>query len=439
MEKLDPAITAPPLKSTTSFVVIVLFATLAAATGQISQAQTFNLIHTFTGGADGSGPEAGLTVDAAGNLYGTATYGGSQNCDLGCGTVFKLEAKNGNWVGTTLFSFQGGSDSAYPAARVVFGPDGTLYGTTSGKPGGYCTEGCGTVFRLQPPASFCRSITCPWTKTTLYTFTGYTDGRSPQGGDLAFDRSGNIYGTTPVGGTLGQGVVFELTHSNGGWTESVLYSFTGMSDGGRPEGGVILDSAGNLYGTTYAGGIVNIQQDNYGYGTIFELTPAGSGWTENVLYAFTGVGSNGQNPAAGLTWDGAGSFYGTTAQGGGGNCSGSGVGCGTVFHGLGYTIYSFPDGGSEYAVPTGPQAPVTLDAAGNIYGTTLQDGSYSAGNVFELTAGQYVYTSLYNFNEEVYDGNYPISNVTFDSSGNMYGTTSQGGRYGAGVVWEITP
>jgi hypothetical protein len=406
----------------------------------LAAAQTYSVIHNFSGGSDGANPMAGLTADAAGNLYGTTFDGGSQNCQHGCGTVFKMYRHNGLWLLTTIYAFQGGSDSANPAARVIFGPDGALYGTTTGGQYASCAAGCGSVFRLRPPVTFCASVSCPWTKTTLYAFQGTPDGSSPQGGDLVFDATGNIYGTTYDGGHSAQGTVFKLTHSSNGWSEAVLYSFTGLTDGAHPNG-VAFDGAGNLFGTAYAGGNVNIRDGDYGKGVIFELTPSGAGWTQTVIYAFTGAGSDGAYPLAGLTKDGSGSFYGSTGSGGTGACSNGGVhyGCGTIFHGLS-TIFALPNGLGGYG-PLGPSAALTLDAAGNIYGVTLNDGANDDGNVFKLTAGEYAYTSLHDFYSEDDSGYESVGSVTIDSSGNLFGTTVYGGypTNGTGVVWEITP
>ena len=415
-----------------SRLLLGLVIAMAAALG--GQSQTYSVIYNFHGAGDGGNPQTGVSVDAAGNLYGTTFAGGSQNCYAGCGTVYKLTPKNGSWVLSTLYAFRGGSDSAFPSSRVIFGPDGALYGTTAGGSYANCANGCGTVYRLQPPPTFCRSVTCPWTKTTLYTFPGYPDGNQPQGGDLVFDRSGNIYGTTYFGGTTSSGTVFQLTHSNGGWTESVLYNFAGLSDGKYPNGSVVFDHAGNLYGTTVGGGHA-LYGGFDGAGVIFELSPSGSGWVESVVYAFMDQ-SDGAEPMAGVTFDSAGNMYGTTYAGGGAACMyGAYNGCGTIFKN-GPAIYAFP--GSGYGPNGGPLAPVTLDAPGNVYGTTYMHGANNSGAIFKLSAGDYAYTSLYDF--VLFTGGLnPVSNVTFDSSGNMYGTASGGGRYGPGVVWEITP
>jgi uncharacterized repeat protein (TIGR03803 family) len=410
---------------------IMRFAALAVvlAFGASAHAQSFTVLHEFTGSFDGATPMAGLTQDAAGNLYGTTEGGGVDHCAGGCGTVFKLSHRNGGWVLTTLYSFQGFLDGSYPIGRVIFGPDGTLYGTASAT--GQC-DVCGIVFRLQPPPIPCGSLTCTWTETILHKFMhNGVDGYSP-GGDLIFDRGGNIYGTTSEGGGGNLGTVYELTPMNGSWTETILHDFSGP-DGRQPASGVVFDNAGNLYGTTPYGG-------SAGDGVVFELSPSGTGWTETVLHSFVNasMSPDGATPYAGLTPDGAGSFYGTTELGGTGECfGGPGIfGCGVVFHGAGSTVYSFLEPG--LTPPGGPRSPVTLDANGNFYGTTYNEGANLYGNVYMLTAGQYVYTSLHDFTNGV-DGSQPVGNVLRDSSGNLFGTTSQGGTHLRGVVWQIAP
>lgn len=179
---------------------------------------------------------------------------------------------------SVLYGFLGGSDGSLPRAGVTIGPNGSLYGTTTyGGSSSGCLYGpsCGTVFNLRPPMTLCRAISCPWVETVLYRFTGGSDGGNPQFGDLLFDKAGSIYGTAQFEGNMacqgGCGIVFRLTPSGGSWTQSVIYSFSG-ADGANPQGGLTPDSAGNLYGTTYGGG-------SHGHGTVFELSPSGSGWT----------------------------------------------------------------------------------------------------------------------------------------------------------------
>ncbi len=252
---------------------IVILMSLTVVGTRPMQAQTFNVIHTFTGGQDGAYPEAGVTLDNAGNLYGTASGGGLHHD----GTVYQLKHTGSAWTFNPLYNFNG-DDGASPQARVIFGPNGTLYGTTTY--GG--TRDDGTVFNLRPSPRACTAVLCPWTETVLYGFMPGVDGTVPYG-DLVFDQAGNLYGTTEDGGLYAQGTVYELTPSGSTWTESVLYNFSGSygsgNDGANPASGVIFDNAGNLYGTTSGGGL-------FGFGTIFQLTPSGPGWKENILYNF---------------------------------------------------------------------------------------------------------------------------------------------------------
>ncbi len=411
------------------------------------QAQTFQVLHSFSfESASGFDPAAGLTIDAGGNLYGTTLLGGhsqTQYCPQdGCGTVFKLTYKDGAWLLSTLYSFGGGPDGSRPAARVIFGPDGSLYGTTEGSQASCTAAGdCGTIYRIMPPLNPCRSVSCPWTKTVLYRFSGGSDGSFPGYGDLALDPEGNIYGTTEAGGAYGNGTVFELTHLGGAWAEGVLYSFSG-SDGSTPVGGVIFDRAGNIYGTTAYGGPGYHPPQYDGAGVIFKLVPAMHGWSETTLFSFHDD-SRGALPYSSLMLDAAGNFYGTTGAGGQSYCyqeSEMYGGCGTVFELDVYPqpLYSFP-GNFQFGVPAGPQAPVVEDAVGNLYGTYYGDCLTDFGGVYKLTADSRDYVALYVFTGGS-DGDCPISNVTLDRSGNLYGTATSGGSPGGGgVVWEIVP
>ncbi len=365
-----------------------------------SQAQTFTILHTFTGGSDGDEPTAGLSMDRAGNLYGTAAYGGSQNCTYGrgaCGTVYKLERKNSSWIFYTLYEFTG-PDGANPEARVIIGPDGNLYGTTTN--GGAARNG--TVFRLQPPPSTCKSDSCPWTETVLHSFQGGSDGAGPAYGDLTFDQAGNIYGTTPGGGSHQNGTVYELSPAGSSWSETVIYDVDCLNCI-APYAGVIFDNAGNLYGTTSGGG--------GGDGTVYELTHSASGWSGQTIYNIPFPGG----AYGGLIFDSSGNLYGITA--------------------FNPTVYELsPSNGSwtynalytfsAYGVVT----QLAMDAAGNLYGTLI-DGT---PEVFRLTpsGGQWTLTG---FNGSA--GEKPYSNVIFDASGNLYGTAS----YDPSCVWEITP
>ena len=344
----------------------ILFA-LTVVAGQAAQAQTFQVIHTFSGGVDGALPQVGVTIDGAGNLYGTASAGGGGECNAfgvgGCGTVYKLQHRGSGWTLNILYSFTGGSDGANPVARVIFGPNGSLYGTTL--EGGV---GSGTVFNLRPFPTFCKTVICSWMETVLFSFHG-DDGASPDG-DLVFDQARNLYGTTSSGGHFGDGVVYQVTPSG---VESVVHLFVSGDDGALPYGGVIFDS-GKLYGITFVGG-------PGGLGTVYELTSMEGGWTERIIASFQDDG-NGDKPRTGL-FDQSGNLYGATVEteaGGGG----------TVFE------LTPSDGGwtlnTLYFLPVGPLnqqcgplGPLTVRGPGNLYGTTYCNGAYGFGNVFKLT------------------------------------------------------
>jgi uncharacterized repeat protein (TIGR03803 family) len=392
---------------------IRLIATLAIFTipfvNAAQAAAADNVLHSFQGGTDGSYPQAGLTSDAAGNLYGTTFQGGT----VGVGTVFELTpAGGGTWTEKVLYSFSG-ADGNGPFGGVIFDAAGNLYGTTIG--GG--TYLAGTAFELTPAGGG------TWTEKGLWSFGNGTDGTSPAAG-LIFDAAGNLYGTTQTGGTNGGGMVFELTPAGGGtWTEKVLYNFGNGTDGEQPAAGLIFDAAGNLYGTTAFGGTSS-------KGTVFELTPAGGGtWTEKVLFRFNVTG--GANPQAGLIFDAAGNLYGTTFGGGAYNLgtlfeltpAGGGTWTEQVLHNFG----NGTDG-------SGPWAGLTFDAAGKLYGTTRYGGSYGGGTVFRFSAQGEVL--LYSFSGA--DGKNPIAGLALDAGGNLYGTTYLGGASNQGTVFEIT-
>lgn len=425
------------------FVVPTLSLIVFASVGsQPAQSQTYTVLHSFTGG-DGYWPYAGLTIDAEGNLYGTTLYGGYEGapCDGGsCGTVFKLTRTGASWILSTLYAFKGGDDGKFPLARVVFGSDGRLYGTTSrGGGNGNGGDGNGTVFSLTPPPTVCRNTLCPWAESILYRFAGGSDGDLPNG-EVVFDEIGNIYSTTQGGGELdcggfGCGVVYKLTPSSRGWTENVLYTFTDSTDGAIPNGTLIFDANGDLYGAALLGG-GGFSDCYLGCGTVYELIPSGSGWTENTLYVFQAQ-NDGEWPISGLIFDSVGNLYGT-ASAGGVNNGGTVV---ELVHASGswtlYRIFSFPtiSGGTP-----GPQGSLVMDAAGNLYGTTSYDGPFGNGSAFELTNVGWTQTVLHNFTDgDPGGGSVPFSNLVFDAHGNLYGTTSHGGRRGGGVVFEITP
>jgi len=403
------------LKSCFCLTLIAVLASIGPAS-----AQTFSVLHAFTGTGDGANPTAGVTL-RGGALFGT-TY--STTIRAGDGSVFEMQRAGNTWALTPIYKFSG-PDGRNPNARVVFGPDSHLYGTTQ-----YGDASPGTVFQLTPPLNICKTAFCPWSRklVTDFPFQGFIG--IPSTGDLVWDAEGNIYGTTtsfvghpgvgvyqsaPAGnswtttvltmytqgqlspsassgvllndgnifgamccGSIGHGFVYESQNVNGTWNFTDIYDFSGGTDGGDPRGALVADGSGNLYGTTASGG-------SGGGGTFFELSPSGNTWTLQVLYNFSG-------PA---------------------NCGPGGL---------------------------------IADGAGNLYGATNCDGVFESGNVFKLikTQNSWVYTSLYDF-EGTTDGRFPNGQVAIDTDGTLYGTTIWGGNItcgqseGCGVVWMIKP
>jgi uncharacterized repeat protein (TIGR03803 family) len=404
--------------------ILVMSATIPT-TALTTQAQTFTIIHNFTGQQDGGVPTTGLAIDAAGNLYGTTRQGGQTqggNCPgQGCGVAFKMTKRDGNWLLTPLCN--NCMTGSLPSSRPAIAPNGILYGTTLY--GGIFDQG--VLYQLQPPAQPPRSILSTWNYMKVFSFNRDGDGFNPQG-DLIFDQSGNIYGTTEVGGNDFNGVVYELLRSGGGWTRSVLYAPSGDLGSQQMIGGVVFDRSGNLYGVENIGG-------NFGVGAVYELSPSGSGWTAQILYSFQG-GADGANPGGGLLIDASGNLYGTTNTGGSG-------GGGTVFEltpsRSGWTfnlVYSLS--GRSFSGPTDKLA---IDSAANLYGVTYSGGAHQFGSVFKLTpsGGSWTYASLHDFTGSGFDGAFPMCGPTLDASGNVYGTTSRAGSSNEGIVWEITP
>jgi hypothetical protein len=413
------------------------------------------VIHRFVGApSDGYFPVGSLSADSEGNLYG-ATYSGGT---FGDGTVFELirpAAANGGWRESILYNFTGGADGANPFGGLVFDTHGNLFGTTYYSPANSGVGG--VVYELSPPAAGGG----PWTETTLYDFSQSITavGINPQG-TLAIDAAGNLYGVTAAGGAgmaddcgdLGCGTAFELqppSAAGGRWTLIDVHDFlVTLTDGIGPNG-ILLGPGGVLYGTACCGG-------TGGGGIAFRLTPPASGgsWTENVLYAFSGNGLNGDGTRPnGLTLDTKGGFYGTTQHGGS-----SGIGNGTVFHltpshtGTAWTesiLYDFT-GGSDGAVPEGG---LLVDSAGALYGTTERGGSapctanggLGCGTVFKLTppaesGGAWTLTTIYDFQGGL-DGVGPQGNL-FLEKGVLYGATAFGGssaNTGSGTIFRVVP
>jgi uncharacterized repeat protein (TIGR03803 family) len=354
---------------------------LCGAVFEIKQTSTgwqYHIVHNFRGpNHDGESPIGPLLFDNVGNLYGTTSAVNSTGCftrHTDCGTVFKLSpTSKGGWEETILYRFTGRTDGAWPAGNLVLDSAGNLYGyTLGGGNNNLCGQVCGVVYELSPGAS-------GWTETVLHTFTGGSDGYTPRG--LTPDTSGNLLGVAESGGTAnsnceaGCGTVFKLTPGAGGWSLSVIYSFSGGSDGGYPISPLVFDRQGNLFGTTLLGGSVQCPNE---CGTVFELSPNGSGWNFSDVYSFSGP--DGADPQ-GILFDSAGNLFGA-ASGGKTTC-----GCGVLFElvpGSGNwtetVLYTF-NGKSDGQFPN----PVIQDGAGHLFGTTANGGSDNFGTIFKFT------------------------------------------------------
>lgn len=392
-------------------IVALLSPAFAASNGKV--------IYNFTGQNDGGDPATPLTFDGSGNAYGTTVTGG----DFGCGTVFQLTPSGNAWHLSTLYSFTCDVDGKNPYGGVTLDSAGNLYGTTvAGGNGGACAgDGCGTVFEVAKSGN-------SWSESVLYNFTGGNDGFGP-GGGVTFDNAGNLYGTTPDGGRYSEGVVYELSPAgNGTWQQTVIHAFTGGNDGGVgslgsllyfqgafygvaeiggafgagtvfdlsptangwtfttvhefqgqphaafPYGGLIVDRENRFFGTTYFGGVD-------GQGTVFLLEVVGGKVKETVLHSFTGT-NDGGNPTSTPVFDNAGNLYVTSSDGGSNGCQ-----CGTIFQlssskgGVkGVALHSFQ--GSDGAFPS---YGLNLDAKGNLYGSTPVGGADNQGVVFTFT------------------------------------------------------
>jgi hypothetical protein len=346
--------------------------------------------------------------------------------------TFSLVAGAWSQTETALYSFTGHSDGADPLVGLVSDSAGNLYGTA-----GF------SVFEISPASGG------GWTHTTIFTLT---QGRMPES-PLILDAAGNLYGTTYEGGTgggcnagAGCGIVYELSSTPGVWTETVLYNFTGGSDGASPIGNLVFDTAGNLYGTTNYGGDLSRSHCGMGCGVVFELSPTDTGWEETVIHTFHDK-SDGGFPLGGVAIDAVGNLYGTTSSGGDiNNCTAQVSGCGMVFQltqsagvWTEHVLHTFQENEGGYA----PAGAVVLDSAGNLYSTT-ETGS----TVFKLaptTTGPWKFSLLKVLEDQ--GGATPLAGVTLDASGNLYGTTNAGGNlhatacnfYGCGVVFKLTP
>ncbi len=415
------------MRSAPYLLLIALAFVLLVGFNQRGQAQSYSVIHSFSGGSGGAYPFTGLTIDSHGTIYGTS-FG--QGGNLGYGTIFSLSDSGGNWTFTTIYSFPDGSDGAGPMSRLAIGPDGDFYGSTSAGGGGSCLtdrgyHGCGTIYKLASLPRGEAGIGLAWSESVLYRFSG-TNGAYPQG-DLTFQSDGNIYGTAINGGSAGWGLIYNLTDSNGQWNESILYELRNNGDGQYPWGGVTVDPSGNLYGVVSGGG-------PHGYGAVYKLAHSGSGWEESTIHGFSFHGDDGASPEGGLIIDSSGTLYGSTVHAptsGGAAFELNSDGGSWNFD----SLYGFSGG-----IGLGPYDKLVMDRSGNLYGTTFGDGQYGYGTVFKLTRsnGNWIYTSLHNFTGGT-DGGNPMCSLVFDSSGNLYGTASDGGTFHLGVVFKIVP
>ncbi len=394
-------------------------------------ADSLQIIHTFVAVQKGARPRAALTSDSTGTLYGT-TYTGAPD---GNGTVFQLTPPGGGskkWVQTVLHRFnKKGKKGILPDSSVVLDAQGNLYGTTS--EGGI--NDAGVVFELVRPAN----ESDQWKEVVLHRFTGGRDGGTPHG-TLVFGPDGALYGTAGFGGTLGAGIVFKLSPAgSGGWKEKVLFNFGNDASGGYPYSIPVFDHAGNLYGTTLNGG-------NAGNGVVFELSPPsgrGAPWTETVLHSFDDA-TDGAEPRMGVIIDAAGNLYGTTESGGSIGygvvfeisppTGGGQAWTETILHNFGFS----PDGGSPV------YSKLVMDGGGNLFGTSQVGGTLHNGVVFKLAPparrdGEWTQSVLHIFADSP-DGSQPEAGLTLAADGSLYGTTFFGGAASeSGTVFKVTP
>ena len=450
---------------------LALLIAVVAVTSIASAQWNEKVLYSFQGIPDGAVPAGGVVFDKAGNLYGATLDGGASTCDGPgqCGTVFQLKPpaqKGGAWTETVLYTFKGHAhnDGATPESGVVIDQAGNLYGVTGYGGSGPCTllggaVGCGTAYELSPPAR----QGDPWKEKVLYSFQGGKDGYVASG-DLVFDKAGNLYGATLFGGGKGTtcdslyggqcGTVFKLSPpktKGGKWKEKVLHSFAGGTDGANPNGGLVLDNKGAVYGTSQIGGDQEGECRPNGCGTVFALQPpanSGGKWTGKTLLRFNG--QDGENPAAGVAVGVNGDLYGTTLRGG----PSGGPGGGTVFRvtppteksGLWKEIILYGFTGDEHG--TNPMASLVFDSAGSLYSTT-NGGTPQChyGNVFRMRANgdgpKWSLSVLYGFTGSP-SGAYPAARLAFDKAGSLYSTTPLGGtaqscQGGCGTVFKVSP
>jgi len=460
--------------------MLALLMVVLAAVSTASASGHEKVLYSFQGGTDGATPVGKVVFDTAGNLYGVTQNGGSSSCPsiYQCGTVYQLAppAKKGDpWTETVLYVFKGnaGSDGASPFGGLVIDGAGNLFGATAYGGTGDCVLlgsklGCGAVFELSPP----KQKDGKWSETVLYSFPTAMQGYVPWG-DLVFDNAGNLYGATQFGGGRGTtcngfyqdcGAVFELSppKTRGGrWTEKVLYGFKGVrngaqfGDGANPNGGLVLDDKGTIFGTTFFGG--NNEKGKCqggnggtGCGTVFMLQPPttkGGVWTEKVIHRFDA--QNGSNPSAGIVFDGKGDLYGATS-------AGPKNGYGLVFElkkpsrtgGWTETLLSLLNDRNEGGYP---MSALVFSGKGELYGTASSGDEFRGGTLFRLsptpkkTGRQgWSFHVLHGFTGSP-DGAYPAATtLVLDKLGNVFSNTQLGGtgqscQGGCGTVYEVSP
>jgi hypothetical protein len=424
------------------------------------------VLYSFQGGSVGQNPAGGVVFDKQGNLYGATTYGGLEVCAIGgeCGTVFELSPpvrKGDSWTETVIYEFQGQgvNDGGVPVGGLIIDALGNLYGTTAYGGSGGCVvlglrAGCGTVYELSPP----KQTGEPWNETILYSFQGGDDGDFPWG-NLTFDSKGNLYGATQFGGGRGNtcdafyggncGTAFKLSRTKqkgGAWVEQILHSFAGGTDGSIPNGSLVLDSKGAVYGATSYGGNEQGVCNGGGCGTVFELKPATKGtgaWREKIIHLFMD-GNDGAGPNGGVIFDYKGLLYG----GAGGGSKGGGVVFRLASAGGGKwketTVYEF------YSDTYGFNPGVShFDSRHNLYGTTQYFPDAYSGSVFRLQpptqeTKHWTLTFLHKFDGLSGDGIAPYPQLANDGAGSLFGATERGGNTqacypgGCGVVFEVS-
>jgi uncharacterized repeat protein (TIGR03803 family) len=415
------------MRTGTRYLAVSLLLVMAGATPR-SAAQTVTLTVLYAlNSTSGANPDGALTADRHGDLCGPAFLGGASNL----GTIFQLikpAVSGGAWNVRVLHTFTGGNDGANPAGPLVFDSQGALYGTTVA--GGLANAG--TVFQLTPPSAPGGA----WTESLLYSFAGTTDGASPTGG-LLLGAHGQLYGTTSGGGAYGNGTVFALlppSTSGGTWVYNVLHSFAGgPGDGAVPGAGLTAGPHGVLFGTAYSGGTA-------GTGMAFQLTPPatlGAPWTESVLYNFK-CGSDAGHPDAILATGTGGVLYGTTGY------------CGSSNYGTAYRLTppATPGGAWTESVlytfsskEANPYGGVVLDQK-LLLGTTYGGGSGKKGTLYELKppsqpGGPWTITVLHSFSG-VQDGFNPLGGLLLGSPTSVYGTAGMGGSHLNGTVFQLT-